>query len=583
MGKQRAVFFAAAVFLCLDVFCAEQLSAPRWQVVTPGQVSAQPIPVSYGFAAITDGRMLTAYTFAGSIYWNYVFNELPNWAAADGGDFIYAVSGNSRLQKLNPSGKLLWKIDTKEKIIFPPLPGRDGRVFAAAQKSLSCYDTRGKRKWLVEIPPPRHAPLELNDGSLLIITQTARDGKTKPESTGIRISPFGESLEEIAFAGTVSGAAQTNSGVLLAFTSGMYGLCAVKDSHALSVWTTEEGKSGVMLVANNDGAAVLFAEGSKTGALFFDPATGKTTASLGQPLPLNPRSISYAALFGSLLATSDSSQAIAVDALALAKQTAEDSQDGIVWHVTLPARNSYLFIAYGQEGDLFLNGVNWVTEAYRVTRIKMKSAPRAKKTYQAFTSQNLSSSTAAALGIDAAELAGISAGLRHADYGERERDWLRRVQALAAFMLNRYAQANLNHRADGGALFPITVESLAALEAVMGDFGSDAFAQIISHVIKNETDPTLLRNALKAAANIAYDPESVMLNALEFVHNKRGDGSITPVYIAACDAVFSVCDYMGTPAYLTKGRTILNVFYGPRFDKQVRDHALALLKKLPDD
>ena len=582
MGKQRAVFFAAAVFLCLDVFCAEQLSAPRWQVVTPGQVSAQPIPVSYGFAAITDGRMLTAYTFAGSIYWNYVFNELPNWAAADGGDFIYAVSGNSRLQKLNPSGKLLWKIDTKEKIIFPPLPGRDGRVFAAAQKSLSCYDTRGKRKWLVEIPPPRHAPLELNDGSLLVITQTARDGKTKPESTGIRISPFGEPLEEIEFTGTVSGAAQTNSGVLLTFTSGMYGLCAVKDSRVLSVWTTEEGKSGAMLVANNDSAAILFAEGSKTGAIFFDPATGNTTASVLQPLPLNPRSLSYAALFGSLLVASDSSQALAVDAFALTKKSGEDSPDAVAWHVTLPARNSYLFIAYGHEGDLFLSGTNWVTEAYRVTRVKIKNAPRAKKTYQAFIAQNPSSS-AAAFGIDAAELAGISAGLRQGDYGGRELYWLKRVQALAPFMLNRYAQANPNYRADDSALFPITVESLSALEAVMGDFGSDAFAQIISRAITNETDPTLLRNAFKAAASIAYDPEGVMLNALEFAQHKKGDGSITPAYIAACDAVFAVCDYMGTPAYLAKGRAILNVFYGPRFDKQVRDHALTLLKKLPRD
>jgi hypothetical protein len=90
-----------------------------------------------------------------------------------------------------------------------------------------------------------------------------------------------------------------------------------------------------------------------------------------------------------------------------------------------------------------------------------------------------------------------------------------------------------------------------------------------------------LRNALKTAADIAYDPEGVMLNALEFAQDKKGDGSIISVYVAACDAVFAVCDYMGTPAYLTKGRAILSVFYGPRFDKQVRDHALTLLKKLP--
>jgi hypothetical protein len=577
-----AFFLALLAFAPRAVFCADKLDAPRWQIVTMGDVVAAPIPLSFGSALLTDGRSLAACTSSGSVVWSYTFAELPLFASSDTQDFVYAVSGNSRLQKINPSGRLLWKINVQEKILYPPLPGRDGRVFVVTEKSVCCYDTRGRRKWRTELPRRAvSSPLELGDGSILVVTPSAGDA-----TVGVRVSPFGRMMEEITFAGIVQSAAQTDAGALLAFSSGMYGLCAVSEGKASSVWTASGLSQPLTLVSVNDVSAVVYADGAAARVRFIDTATGKILASV-RNVPVNPRALNYAAVAGSLLVLSDSSAALALDiAVALASGGADsDAGECVLWHIALPDSFRAKYVWYAGDGMLFLTGANWTTVAYRVYQAAGGNA-RARdagssmtKSYAELQRAPSSGGAAALLGINRQELNAVSSGLRRGDYGEQELVWFAGVNSVVPFLTARYTQTG-GYRADTAAPSPVTDADLSALVLTMGDFGCGAFTQTIAQGIRLETDPSLLRNMIRAAAEISYDPDGVLLDALAFVPKKRGDSSIEASHIAVCDAVRAICAYMGLPALTQRGRAILNAYLSTGYDERVRDYAIQSLKKL---
>ena len=59
----------------------------------------------------------------------------------------------------------------------------------------------------------------LNDGSILVIYNGQ---KADISSKGVRISPFGEILEEITFESFVKNLSITNNGVLISFTNASF-------------------------------------------------------------------------------------------------------------------------------------------------------------------------------------------------------------------------------------------------------------------------------------------------------------------------------------------------------------------------
>ncbi|GMO50630.1 MAG: PQQ-binding-like beta-propeller repeat protein [Treponemataceae bacterium] len=587
-----AFLFFLETVLPRSAFCADSkpvpfaplpsanLDKPLWQIVTMGEITADPIPLSFGAALLTNARTLAACSFAGSLVWSYAFGELPNFVSADGQDFLYAVSGNSRLQKLNPSGRLLWKINTQEKILYQPLPGRDGRVFVVTEKAICCYDTHGKRKWRTELPRRAGAaPFELNDGSILIITLSS-GGAT----AGLRVSPFGRLLEEITFMGTVQNAVQTADGVLLAFSSGIYGLCAVLGGTASSVWVTTDLRQPLTFAAQSRFSAesrvvaVLYAEGAKTHIRFIDPASGNILAVV-KDAPLDPLAIRYAAIIGRSLAAADSNTALALDTNA-----ALAAKDCALWRVSLPDSSRSKYIFYSEDGTLFLSGSNWVTAGYRVYQPAGQPSPSPflAKTYEGLRGDvPLLNANFPRFGINQQELGAISAGLRRGDYGEKELAWFSSVSLLAPFLTSRYIKEDgISARVDNSAPVPVTVTDITALVLTMGEFKGSAFTSVIAFGIQHETDPALLRNLIKAASEIAYDPAGALLTAISFVPGKHGDSSIVTAHFAACDAIVAICAYMGVNALNQKGKAVLAAYISPNFDARIRGYALNSLKKL---
>ena len=76
-----------------------------------------------------------------------------------------------------------------------------------------------------------------------------------------------------------------------------------------------------------------------------------------------------------------------------------------------------------------------------------------------------------------------------------------------------------------------------------------------------------------------YDPDGKLLEAIE--RNATLAGNKDSAYLnSICDAVYSICLFMGRPAWNKKGKEILKSFMGTGYSTDTRLYARDTLKKI---
>ena len=76
-----------------------------------------------------------------------------------------------------------------------------------------------------------------------------------------------------------------------------------------------------------------------------------------------------------------------------------------------------------------------------------------------------------------------------------------------------------------------------------------------------------------------YDPDGKLLEAIE--RNAVKAGNKDSAYLnTICDAVYSICRFMGRPAWNKKGKQILKSFMGAGYSFNTRTYARDTLKKI---
>ena len=160
---------------------------PSWYTVLGGQAVAKPVKTSYGFAVVSDGRLLTACSEKGEILWQKGLRQKSSPYFISGySDTLYLVSQNGSLSMFNPTGMTLWEHKLKEYPVENLILGKDGRLFVRGLNTLTCFSMTGKVKWTKDIGQNSDIPTtEFSDGSLLVILKKEINGC----STALRISP----------------------------------------------------------------------------------------------------------------------------------------------------------------------------------------------------------------------------------------------------------------------------------------------------------------------------------------------------------------------------------------------------------
>lgn len=579
----KKIFCLAFIFLFVSFFYAEESEAlqPNWQLVVGGAPIAPPIITDFGFAVPLDGRTMAAVSETGQLMW---FATLPGYKTSPHytmgtGDFLIAVSGGNKLSLINPSGLTLWSSTAPAEILSTPLQGRDGRIYLQCTNQLACFGIGGTLKWTLPVENISTLPLtELEDGSVLCLLNTIVDGC----STAVRVSPFGEILEEITFTSVVAGVKQSKFGTILIFTDGSLGICSSTDNMAVTRWSIPALVSSsvssvppqIYLDTLHTLCAVVTASGNQSLVTVVDLDKGEKKFNVSAAINLNDLQFSTIDLTNIVLCDSQKALGLSLD-------------DGVeVWNSDLPGKLTWDYLLYTPKGYIItLEKKSWLISAYRVTQTigsQQYRAYRSEKTnypvyielatQKANIPQNDSEVFMNLIPPDLEKT--IYRSIYEGNYGTSEAQW----QALVTRENTRCLSNSKSVSQNPMASYDITYKE--SIIKLMGTFESSCFNRNLAQILQQETDISLLRTALRASAKIAYDPNLELLSSIELLLGKTSLLSNYTITTAICNAVYEICRFMGKPALFSRGRYILSYLLNQKLDSKTKDYAVYTLQKL---
>lgn len=579
----KKIFCLVFIFLFVSFFYAEESEAlqPNWQLVVGGAPIAPPIITDFGFAVPLDGRTMAAVSETGQLMW---FATLPGYKTSPHytmgtGDFLIAVSGGNKLSLINPSGLTLWSSTAPAEILSTPLQGRDGRIYLQCTNQLACFGIGGTLKWTLPVENISTLPLtELEDGSVLCLLNTIVDGC----STAVRVSPFGEILEEITFTSVVAGVKQSKFGTILIFTDGSLGICSSTDNMAVTRWSIPALVSPsvssvppqIYLDTLHTLCAVVTASSSQSLVTVVDLDKGEKKFNVSAAINLNDLQFGTIDLTNIVLCDSQKALGLSLD-------------DGVeVWNSDLPGKLTWDYLLYTPKGYIItLEKKSWLISAYRVTQTIGSQQYRAYKsektnypvyielaTQKANIPQNDSEVFMNLIPPDLEKT--IYRSIYEGNYGTSEAQW----QALVTRENTRCLSNSKSVSQNPMASYDITYKE--SIIKLMGAFESSCFNRNLAQILQQETDISLLRTALRASAKIAYDPNLELLSSIELLLGKTSLLSNYTITTAICNAVYEICRFMGKPALFSRGRYILSYLLNQKLDSKTKDYAVYTLQKL---
>lgn len=579
----KKIFCLVFIFLFVSFFYAEESEAlqPNWQLVVGGAPIAPPIITDFGFAVPLDGRTMATVSETGQLMW---FATLPGYKTSPhytmgAGDFLIAVSGGNKLSLINPSGLTLWSSTAPAEILSTPLQGRDGRIYLQCTNQLACFGIGGTLKWTLPVENISTLPLtELEDGSVLCLLNTIVDGC----STAVRVSPFGEILEEITFTSVVAGVKQSKFGTILIFTDGSLGICSSTDNMAVTRWSIPALVSPsvssvppqIYLDTLHTLCAVVTASGSQSLVTVVDLDKGEKKFNVSAAINLNDLQFGTIDLTNIVLCDSQKALGLSLD-------------DGVeVWNSDLPGKLTWDYLLYTPKGYIItLEKKSWLISAYRVTQTIGSQQYRAYKsektnypvyielaTKKANIPQNDSEVFMNLIPPDLEKT--IYRSIYEGNYGTSEAQW----QALVTRENTRCLSNSKSVSQNPMASYDITYKE--SIIKLMGAFESSCFNRNLAQILQQETDISLLRTALRASAKIAYDPNLELLSSIELLLGKTSLLSNYTITTAICNAVYEICRFMGKPALFSRGRYILSYLLNQKLDSKTKDYAVYTLQKL---
>ena len=580
-NKTSKAVFTVMLFLILQAFTGfQKLNAQEklsnlntsWSAVLPGTTLSEPAVTSYGFCISTDARNIMGYSSSGTLLWEKNIGRVRNLTlTALKGDFILFHDQSKNVLKLfNPSGTEIWSKSLDFKPMSKPFEGRDGRFFLHGDRQVVCMGINGIIRWKLETDSQKDLPLqELPDGSIIVFL-TDTNGHTR----GLRISPFGEMLENITFAGSIKAAETCKDGVLLTFTDGSAGLFALNNGLAESQWVAavKTGNPFFVVSPERDQYRLLSLSKSEITIYQLDSKNGSVLHSRTIN-GIDGTSLLKASYSDTGLFIADSNRALLLDA---------DLQE--LWSASMPdsiRQKTVTHIIYLKDDYLVFCGKNWSMNAYHTSQTTTSSNTVLKNIqsdYSSFAPEDLNDINYFMQGSFFAELKNpsIAAKLKQGNYGAEEKVWLTNTLSVARLYFQVNASSDFGTRKEKSA-FDTDSAGFEAILVQLALLATDQTQNAAASIIGSSTNKSCCRALLSNLCG--YDPDGKLLDAIE--RNALKAGNKDSAYLnTICDAVYSICLFMGRPAYNKKGKDILKGFMGVGYSTGTRNYARDTLKKI---
>lgn len=577
---KKGFFIKTIVIFTLLAGCLAPLTGQQtlsnlntsWTNVLPGSVITEPTVTSYGFCLITDARMLSAFTNEGKLLWEKPVNRSRKIILSDlPADFIALIDNSGKtLKVLNPSGGEIWTKKLDYTVTQKPFSGRDGRFFIKGDSVLECYGMNGVCKWRLETEKQKNMQIqELPDGSLILFLIEVT-GKTR----GLRISPFGEMLEDILFAGEITNAFTCSDGVLLTFTDGSGGLFTVSQNAAVNKWTASQKMKSPYFAVSSDRSEYLFLDLQADGVSVsqIDKSNGAITHSI-KVSGINGSGLQKISYNSAGLFLCDKKNASLYNAsgneLWSAKVPYDKSKD--LWNYVVYTQDSYLIFCYK----------NWTLNAYHVAQTKTATAV---KTFELDYSQwiEVSSNNFSVLYdqsfnnelIKTERLTSLQNGL----YSTAEIQWASELLSICQMYNEELRRSDFGTRKEK-SIFELDSPGFEKILKQLLLLGNADAQNCAADIILKTPNRSYLKAIFNGITVNGYDPDGSLLNSLE-LRAKSLNYKDKTIINDVCDAVYSICVFMGRPAYNTKGKDILKSFMFPSYDAKTREYARETLKKI---
>lgn len=572
-----------AVFILISAFILKPASAysqeklsnynTSWTAVIPGIPLCEPAVTSYGFCIATDARNIMGFSSSGKLLWEKNIGRIRNLSITTlPCDFVLFFDKSNNILKLfNPSGGEVWSKALDFTMYSRPLAGRDGRFFVYGQSTLSCYGINGIRRWTLQTSPQKELPAqELPDGSIIIFLAD-ENGCTK----GLRVSPFGEELENIIFAGSINMTWTCKDGVLLSFTDGSAGLFSIDKGLSVNRWVAQtKGENTIFSVSSDasDFRLLTLSEGA-VGVYKLNKTDGSVISSKIFT-EINGRQLERTYFSKSGLFICDQKNALLID---------DDYNE--IWSAQMPdsiQNKNVSFTGYLDNDYLLFCNRNWSINAYHTaqttSKIKESVLKNIQADYSSFVSAEGIELNYAAEGsfFNSVKDPSIPEKIKNGDFGSDEKKWLSQALSIARLYSLDNTSSDFGIRVENSVFKTDSAgfeNILLQLSFLTTSQTQNAAADIISKSLNKSYCRVLMSNMC------GYDPDAKLLDALERNAELAGNKDVSYLN-SICDAVYSVCLFMGRPAYNRKGREIIKKFMGLGYPSGARTYARDTLKKI---
>ena len=112
-------------------------------------------------------------------------------------------------------------------------------------------------------------------------------------------------------------------------------------------------------------------------------------------------------------------------------------------------------------------------------------------------------------------------------------------------------------------------------------FSDSYFNKYISKFLKTLNNRSLLFALLKGISVNGYDPDLEIMEALDILAGKTNYKD-KQMLSKICDSVYSICLFMGRPAFNSKGKNIVSKMLSSNYDSKTRLYARDILKKIAE-
>jgi len=535
--KYCALFFFTAVSAFTQDNIREQglvTSDPFWRQALGGAVLSLPSVQAQSAVVALDGGSIRAYSTAGKSLWNYsARGKISPYVTRSREGSTYFSRTNGILITVNRVGRELWRRNLGSALCAGVVTGWDGRLFAPVEKRIFCYTASGNLLWSIRLEYPFSIAPKIDHGG------------------GIYFALNNNEVYRIDNFGRANKWALSNTPVVLVSTPQMYILAFYKDGTIEAINAPKDEnqspldknkspvfpklpsaplaaieRNGNIAVAMNDGRVAFISADKKEIIWFGDSHIREMIKAGGRPEPEAEMLFDERGIY---VLSKNGAAGFTIDGRRL-------------WFTNL--QNAAAIPAFGNDGVLYSGGKDWILYSYK---IEDRIMPGKNALYGPIPEGNYGMGRPLVpnkLDIPFNEeekrfkLEEIAKGINSGIVGVNEHEWTSFLLTVSA------GQDHITLRIDAIKL--------------LGKIGSQETIPWLVNIFKNEKEPLIRSEAVKAIGSIGVDPQGIAIQT--FLQSIVYDGSVKDdqIMTSIASATGALCRFSGPPLSET-GVKILNM------------------------